>query len=209
MASHVRRAAASAVFRRLRPAPATAALVGLGLGVGGAVRTRAARAEPDADAALKELLAATGPAVEALEQYSQRKAVLDATTAAADALEGTALAAGLLAVDQAAAPVAAVHDSVQAQANRKNARAAKAKAPKAVAVHPWQTGNAGELQFETGAEIVVTSETPGGGWWTGKLAADGSEATGIFPKNYVQTMAVSHPAILCDASLSLFSWGCS
>lgn len=53
-----------------------------------------------------------------------------------------------------------------------------------LAVYPYNSAEPGDLIFETGETIIVTRKD--GDWWTGTVA--GTNRTGIFPSNYVQTL---------------------
>lgn len=52
---------------------------------------------------------------------------------------------------------------------------------KYIACYPYQSAEAGDLQFEAGEDVLVVKKD--GDWWTGVIG----NRTGIFPANYVQT----------------------
>lgn len=51
---------------------------------------------------------------------------------------------------------------------------------KYIACYPYQSAEAGDLQFEVGEDVLVVKKD--GDWWTGVIG----NRTGIFPANYVQ-----------------------
>jgi intersectin len=51
---------------------------------------------------------------------------------------------------------------------------------KYIACYPYQSAEAGDLQFEAGEDVLVVKKD--GDWWTGVIG----NRTGIFPANYVQ-----------------------
>lgn len=69
------------------------------------------------------------------------------------------------------------------------------------ALYDYASDEPGDLEFMAGQLIDVSStDEPGGGWWTGILQTDAGSIAGIFPSNFVQTVAEGGGNDVMDAA---------